>query len=78
MQAIRGGQGSSAAERWKPLDLNPGGPVFVRATVYSTEIGSLSVPQEQRVIANGMSQRFTVGEDGGNVGRTFWRDVHSL
>lgn len=52
--------------------------MFVSATVYSTEIGSLSVPQEQRVIANGMSQRFTVGEDGGNVGRTFWRDVHSL
>ena len=70
--------GLSSCGALEAAGLDPEWPVFVSVTAYSTEIGRLSLPQEQRVVANGMSQCFTVGEDGGNVGRTFWRDVHSL
>lgn len=41
------------------------------------EVERLSLPHEQRVVANGMSF-LLVGLDRGDVGRTFWRDVHLL
>lgn len=81
VKVIRGGQGLEAAELWKQLDLNPVWPVFVSAVVYRKsciEIERLSLSYELRVLANGMSQRSTVQGAGKDVGRTFWRDVHSL
>lgn len=38
-------------------------------TVCITEVGRLRLPQEQRVVANAMSQCFTVGENGGRCGQ---------
>lgn len=58
-----GGQGSEAAMLWKQLDWNPEWPLFVSVVVHRgscREVGRCSLPHEQRVVANGMSQCFTV------------------
>ena len=36
------------------------------------------MPREQRGLANEMSQGFIVGGARADVGKTFWRHVHSL
>lgn len=48
---------------WKQLDWNPEWPLFVSVVVHRgscREVGRCSLPHEQRVVANGMSQCFIV------------------
>lgn len=81
MKAIHGRWGLKATELWKQLDLSPVSPVFVSVMVYRKsciEMRRLSMPWEQRGLANEMSQCFIVGGARADVGKTFWRDIHSL
>ena len=55
--------------------------MFVSVMVYRKsciEMRRLGMPREQRGLANEMSQCFIVGGARADVGKTFWRHVHSL
>lgn len=72
-----GGQGSEAVELQQQPDLNPEQPVFMSVVVYRkscTEVGRVSLPHKQRVLANGMSQCCTAGVRCGHE----LLDFHSL
>lgn len=73
--------GPRGTELWKQLDLSLVSPVFVSVMVYRKsciEMRRLGMPREQRGLANEMSQCLIVGGARADVGKTFWRHVHSL